>query len=574
MGKNLSLKQGKRLGILLVVILIFSLVVTACSDDGYYEEDTYYEEETPEVLVEEVEESTESSDVEESPSSTVEVADSGFRPDENGFGFENYGNDIGPQNLTVEEMQRMFGDQVCTEFGAETCVLTPSARRWMEENNEAMDGGHCEGMATLSLLFYNDLASPADFGSNQVNALTLEDNEMLQREIAYWWATQSTYTVRENLITGTPTEILQILADTYQDGNSTETYTIGIYQEDMSGGHAITPYAIEPQDDDVVWVMVYDNNYPGEERHLEINTAEDTWQYEAAINPQEESELYTGDASTETLDLTPSSIRTDIQLCDFCESQYSYKASSGLAKAAVTYNQIWMEGDAHLLITDDKGNKLGYENGKFLKQIPGATFNVIKSNSLLLNDIEPIYYLPTSLPFSVIIDGDSLKTSDAVDVVMIGPGYYVGVESIYMDPGQKDILKLNPDGRLIAYQTDYSESPYLVMGLEYPEADYELAVMGSDIKPGSETMIEFDKEKGLLVLRSTSDEYGTFVIEITRMDDETSETFESDEITLEPGDIIYFSVKNWTAQSSGLEISFDDGGDGSIDEVINMADQE
>lgn len=562
----------KKSGILLVILLMLSLLLSACSDE-VYEEEAYYEEETSEVLVEEVEESTESVDTEEPDASGLEVVDSGFRPGENGFGFENYGNDFGPQNLTVEEMQRMFGDQVCTEFGAETCVLTPSARRWMEENNDAMDGGHCEGMATLSLLFYNNQATPADFGSGEVNALTLEDNEMLQREIAYWWATQSTYTVRENLITGTPTEILQILVDTYQNGSNDETYTIGIYQEDMSGGHAITPYAIEPQGGDVVWVMVYDNNYPGEERHLEINTAEDTWQYEAATNPQEESELYTGDASTQTLDLTPNSVRTQVQLCDFCESQYSYKAGDGLAKAAVTYNQIWMEGDAHLLITDDKGNKLGYENGKFLKQIPGATFNAIKSNSLLENDIEPIYYLPTTQPFSVIIDGDSLKTSDAVDVVMIGPGYYVGVESIYMDPGQKDILRLNPDGRLIAYKTDYSESPYLVMGLEYPEADFELAVMGSDIKPGSETMIEFDQEKGLLVLRSTSDEYGTFVIQITRIDDETEETFESDEITLEPGDIIYFSVKNWTAQSSGLEISFDDGGDGSIDEVINMADQ-
>lgn len=556
----------------MAIVLMLSLLLAACSDTTD-EEEAYYDEDTPEALVVEDQESTESSDSQESPVATIEVADTGFRPEENGFGFENYGNDIGPQNLTVEEMQRMFGDQVCTEFGAETCVLTPSARRWMEENNDAMDGGHCEGMATLSLLFYNNQASPADFGSNNVNALTLDDNELLQREIAYWWATQSTYTVRENLITGTPTEILQVLEDAYLNGNSTETYTIGIYQEDMSGGHAITPYAIEPQDGDVVWVMVYDNNYPGEERHLEINTAEDTWQYEAATNPQEESELYTGDASTETLDLTPNSVRTQVQLCDFCESQYSYKAGGGLAKAAVTYNQIWMEGDAHLLITDDKGNKLGYENGKFLRQIPGATFNSIKSNSLLENDIEPIYYLPTTQPFSVIIDGDSLKTSDAVDVVMIGPGYYVGVESIYMDPGQKDILRLNPDGRLIAYKTDYSESPYLVMGLEYPEADFELAVMGSDIKPGSETMIEFDQEKGLLVLRSTSDEYGTFVIQITRIDDETEETFESEEITLEPGDIIYFSVKNWTAQSSGLEISFDDGGDGSIDEVINMADQ-
>lgn len=566
-----------KLGLSLALVLVLLASLSACSDWEEYEDEAY-----PDIWTEVIEEDDSAAgeeeplDVAESPApadETAEAVDTGFRPEENGFSFENYGDEIEVQNLTVEEMQRMFGDQVCTEFGAQTCVLTPAARRWMEENNDAMAGGHCEGMAALSMLFFDDTLSPSAFGEDEVSALTLEDNELLQREIAYWWATQATSTVMDQTITGTPTEILQVLQDAYQYGVSDETYTIGIYLEDWSGGHAITPYAVEPQENGEVWVMVYDNNYPGEERYLVINTELDTWEYEAATNPQEESELYQGDAETQTLDLTPNSARTQIQLCDFCESQYSNKGGNGLAKADIAYNQVWMEGDAHLLITDANGNKLGYENGQFINQIPLARINALKSNPLLGEDSEPTYYLPSSLPFSMIIDGDTLTTQDAVDVVMIGPGYYVGVESIYMDPGQKDILRLDPDGGAIAYQTDYSESPYLVMGLEYPDASFELAVMGVDIQPGAETMITFDREKGQLVLRSTASEYGVFLLEITRYDNENEETFESDEITLEPGDIIYFSVKNWTAQNSALEISFDDGGDGTIDEVLNMADQ-
>ncbi|MCW3039055.1 MAG: hypothetical protein JWM31_960, partial [Solirubrobacterales bacterium] len=41
------------------------------------------------------------------------VADSGFRPDVDGFGFENYGNDAGPVNLRAANVEHLFGDQVC-----------------------------------------------------------------------------------------------------------------------------------------------------------------------------------------------------------------------------------------------------------------------------------------------------------------------------------------------------------------------------------------------------------------------------------------------------------------------------
>jgi hypothetical protein len=43
---------------------------------------------------------------------------------------ENYGNELEVVDLTAEEMQFMFGDQVF--YGDDACTLIPSARRWME----------------------------------------------------------------------------------------------------------------------------------------------------------------------------------------------------------------------------------------------------------------------------------------------------------------------------------------------------------------------------------------------------------------------------------------------------------
>ncbi|MFN7472502.1 MAG: hypothetical protein ACK5S9_12735, partial [Roseiflexaceae bacterium] len=63
----------------------------------------------------------------------VRAADSGFRPERDGFAFANYG--AAPvTNLEAADMQRMFGSVVCANADV-GCLLTPTARIWMEEMN-------------------------------------------------------------------------------------------------------------------------------------------------------------------------------------------------------------------------------------------------------------------------------------------------------------------------------------------------------------------------------------------------------------------------------------------------------
>src|SRR6476661_8357416 len=78
------------------------------------------------------------------------LADTGFRPATDGFAFQNYTNASVQQNLTPVEMKRMFGEQVCADKN-DPCTLTPPAQQVMDEVNKIMDGGHCEGMAALSI---------------------------------------------------------------------------------------------------------------------------------------------------------------------------------------------------------------------------------------------------------------------------------------------------------------------------------------------------------------------------------------------------------------------------------------
>jgi hypothetical protein len=63
----------------------------------------------------------------------------GFDVKTHGFKFESYGN-ASRTNLTVIEIQRMFGDQVCaTGVTGQDRVLTPPAENWMEALNGTMN---------------------------------------------------------------------------------------------------------------------------------------------------------------------------------------------------------------------------------------------------------------------------------------------------------------------------------------------------------------------------------------------------------------------------------------------------
>src|ERR1700730_6606909 len=53
------------------------------------------------------------------------VADSGFRPQADGYVFANYANSAARPNLDSGEMQLLFGNGVCAGFAGGVCVLSP-----------------------------------------------------------------------------------------------------------------------------------------------------------------------------------------------------------------------------------------------------------------------------------------------------------------------------------------------------------------------------------------------------------------------------------------------------------------
>lgn len=244
------------------------------------------------------------------------LADLGFRPARDGFGFANYGAEYPQGNLTTDDARLLFGDQVCKKVEKDVCEPSPATALWVEVMNHSMQNGHSEGMAALSLLLFTGKERIAGH-SGSVYDLPPTNVETL-RKIARYWATQTLPPLRTQVQRSTqhtPAQILWTLLADLKSG--AETYTLGLYGP---RAHTVTPYAVEFVGDDIYWVHVYDNNFPGVGKYVAINVRNEEWTYAGnAADPANDSAPWSGRVGT--LELTPTSARQQTFPCPFVRQQ-------------------------------------------------------------------------------------------------------------------------------------------------------------------------------------------------------------------------------------------------------------
>jgi hypothetical protein len=434
------------------------------------------------------------------------VADSNFRPWENGFSFENYGNDAGPQNMTPVQVEDIFGSQVCISGSGKTCNLTPPAQQWMDNQNKAMNGGHCMGFSVTALRMFTGSLRAARFGAPSPPKLDIQGNLPLQETIAEDWIYQDLPTVGKATVKGAPDELLKKLEAALNGGG--ETYTIGIFN--ATGGHAITPFAVEDKGSGMFNVLVYDNNFPGITRAITFNTNTNAWLYHGGPNPKDLNETYQGTASNQAMVLLPTSPGTHQQPCPFCgrlgsASPRGYSVGSVLGKSE-QYDEITLTGNpynhAHLVLTDEKGRQTGFVNGKIVNDIPGA----VVDRSLTIQNWneapEPSYRVAVGTFVRVTIDGSDLTKPDKENVTLIGPGKEFDVDEIKLKPGQKDYVSFKGGGTGINYETnaDIGSPPQLHAGIVETKGDqitaFEFSAQALVIKGGLNMALVFDKSAG------------------------------------------------------------------------------
>jgi len=502
------------------------------------------------------------------------IADSGFRPDVDGFSFENYGNDVGPENLTPAEVESFFGEQVCVRGTGVDCTLTAPAQRWMENENERMAGGHCMGFSVAAIRMFQQNLKAAEFGAEQTSALEIIDNPALQTSIAEHWVYQDLPLVQEEIVQAPPSKIVDLLAETLVSGE--EDYTLGILMADGTGGHAITPFAIEDKGGGKVAILVYDNNFPGITRAVAVDLNKETWRYIGGTNPKNLGEVYQGDAETQSMLLLPTSPGDQVQPCPFCSGTAAEQGESlgTVLPKAKQYAEITLRGDnenhPHLVFTDDQDRTTGIVDGELLQEIPGIEVDQGFSVRNWESSPEPRYRVPAGQDITFAIDGSNVKKKTKVDLDLVGNGLVVAIDEIRVSPDQTDFVAVSGGGEGLYYELGgkHDEAPEFYAGVEEEGASYTFAATAVGLRRGSQIGMLVDRASGTVLLdaegvKGSIDGEAFFGLLLGKESENGSRLWGTDELELSGGrkDGVYFNYKETPRKGEPLtlEVGPEDG---------------
>lgn len=207
-------------------------------------------------------------------------SDTGLRPVDGGFSFENWGGPVKEDAVTVTTAIAVFGEAaVCAKTTSAGCVPFPAVQHWIDGTNLQMEGGRCEGMAVLSQRIHDggDTAQQLQPTASRTADL-VKETKPVAASISRWWVTQGV----EPVIQATsqawklaPSEIVARLVEALANGKGA---TIGIYAN--GAGHAVTPIAVTRTDDGTFAISLYDNNFPGKVTVMTVDPGTETWSYD------------------------------------------------------------------------------------------------------------------------------------------------------------------------------------------------------------------------------------------------------------------------------------------------------
>jgi hypothetical protein len=510
------------------------------------------------------------------------IASIRFDPKVDGFGFRNYGGKPEEEgDLDAGDLIKMFGaNNVCIEgHNADDCVLYETGQTWIDEQIKSMKGGHCEGMAVDSLRFwmhkgFRGKNKPGDFQPEAKKTFDLELDDPLANYVAYYHAVQElkeVYEFQDKTLKMKPSQIVDMLVDSFREGK--EYYTLHIANRvngEWKDGHAVTPFAVEDMGGGDYRILVYDNNFPGQTRYVEVNDKTETWRYHTASNPNETEDDYNGNANTHTFGLKRMSDRERSMFqCPFCEEEEQSDAHASPASGAPLTFQL--TGEGNILITDAAGRRLGFDPQKnqTLSEIPGA--QTVPFDGGLGLDVPPTYRIPYrhgDKPFTINVSGKSLKSEVDADMEIDGPGFVVGFEGILLDPGENLSMTVSPDGRQLSFTASQDgETPAIFITTEDgpDKPSYEFQIGGIKLDAGKTVTVMLDLSKERLYFKDNDAERDKYDVKIERTNaNGTKNYYDHEDLETGKKDNYEINFSKWNG-TGPLCVVDDDEGNGFDD---------
>jgi hypothetical protein len=506
-----------------------------------------------------------------SPCARSEVlADNGFRPRPDGFGFENWGGKTYPNSqLTPDDAYFLFGDQACARRKDQSCVPTPGARLWIDEMNRSTEGGHCEGMAVLSASFFAGQESVSDYGASEAFLLK-PNNDVLMRTISTYFTTQALEPVQS--VSGASRswslqKIVDYLVTAFKARS--DFPTLGIYGDD--GGHALTPFSVESVAPGRYHINVYDNNYPGAEKFIDVDVAKDRWSYgAAALNPREDPSPWQGSAGS--MEVTPLYVRYEPLKCPFCAAPPPAKPATPKPKPGAPVvrpgpaRKPGVVSDSYSVVTPNRCSQVratGKKNKKQIRmsankldnQIAGASMRPLRGSrgcSIILPhgeeyDVQLVYDgRPSRQP------GSSLS--------IFGSGKAWSVENVVLRPGTIETFSVS--SKKFTYTAGGKQSPTLRVADDTDSRNGYYEVSGFEINQGFEFSANEDAS-GRTTFSDNDPSIDTWDVKAEVVGEDETRNYDFNDVSVGDDGQALFDIN----EAGELDMDVDSDSDGQGDSV-------
>ena len=227
----------------------------------------------------------------------------------NGWSFPNFPASAFPKtDFNEADLVSMFGsgDEICMGAVATPCKLTAEAAAWARMVNQSRASGHCEGLVAIASTRFNNKETP--------ETVKIPSQDETIHALMRAFATQFLPEVQD-AISMWINKSLEVKIDELKNSFVTGSlnYTLGLYTE--GGGHALLPYAVEYPTPTTPRILLYDSNWPGKNRYVDVDLKAKTWRFSfSGEDPANDPDAWTG--GPQDMDLTPLSARTGT--CPFC----------------------------------------------------------------------------------------------------------------------------------------------------------------------------------------------------------------------------------------------------------------
>jgi hypothetical protein len=518
------------------------------------------------------------------------LSDLGFRPSRDGFKFSNFGKETAlglPDRWYVPLSWDMF-----EQFYGANQVLYPNGNRihaadiyYQQHYRTINEEGHCDGMSATSMLNYKALDQPnaGNFALAQHKPLIDVDMSNDVRDaLAFAQGIQTSFESKAyRALTcqgNSPSAFYRLIKSLIQNNTSS---VVGISWDDFkvlgltilpAGGHALTPYRFEEPSSDKAYVYVYDSNDPkDDDRKIEFNFSNDTWSYNLFDIWKLQFFSLSGDKNSCKLTVVPLDMYRHPGV-GFWKTTLG--ASPASALAATQDNQfITTTGPGRLLLTDDEGRHLGWLDGVFYDEIPGATYvpTFVGASS------DGFYLIPPGTNYNIDLVGSGVGQAN---MNMWTGDALLQLTHLDVITGTAIAVQVGPNNNGLKISGIVSDTQgTLAVNQALDGQDQTVQISNLALGAGDEIDLAFGLANthyitptSLITLTTNSLVPRTYDMALQRSGGDGYEVFGHSGMVLDANSNAMLSIQDWSSLDN-ISLNIDLNKDGYIDQVITATNQ-